>query len=247
MPLERLLLLFFAAILAAAGVRAAEDEFLDPEQAFRISARALDARSVEVRFDIAQGYYMYREQFRFAVSGGEATLGEPRLPAGKVKFDETFGKDVETYRGALAIPLPVAQASGPFRLTVTSQGCADRGLCYPPMASSIEVRLAALRRRRQRARRLDRRPAAAGGRQRGSRHSREAGRRDQHRVADRLRAHRRRAALRRLLDRRRRVLRRRRTAVVYAVRVADAADPVVDHRRRRRRDHGPRAAGSRSP
>ena len=140
MRFARLLLLFLMVSLAAFGAGAAEDDFLDPEKAFRIGARALDARQVEVRFDIAPGYYMYREQFRFAADGA-TTLGAPVLPAGKVKFDETFAKDVETYRDAMTIALPVQQAAATFRLTVTSQGCADRGLCYPPMASGIEVRL----------------------------------------------------------------------------------------------------------
>jgi thiol:disulfide interchange protein DsbD len=136
-------LLFAAlALFAVLPALAAEDDFLDPEKAFRIGARVLDERSLEVRFDIAPGYYMYREQFRFSAEGG-AQLGEVQLPAGKVKFDETFAKDVETYREVLTVRVPVQQAAGPFRMTVVSQGCADRGLCYPPMASSLDVRLAA--------------------------------------------------------------------------------------------------------
>ncbi len=140
MPLARPLLVFVMVALAAVGAGAAEDDFLEPEKAFRIGARALSAKEVEVRFDIAPGYYMYREQFRFEADSG-AVLGPAGLPAGKVKFDETFNKDVETYRGVLAFPVPVEKAPGKFRLTVTSQGCADRGLCYPPMASHIDVQL----------------------------------------------------------------------------------------------------------
>lgn len=120
----------------------AEDDFLEPEQAFRFSARALDDRHVEVQFDVADGYYLYREQFRFGASQ-PASLGAPEIPPGKVKYDETFRKDVETHRGTLRIRLPVEQAQGPFKLTVTSQGCADKGLCYPPMDSHAEVSLAA--------------------------------------------------------------------------------------------------------
>ncbi len=129
--------------LALAGlvpVQAAQDEFLEPEKAFRFSARAADERSVEVRFDITPGYYMYREQLKFA--SDKATLGAAELPQGKVKFDETFQKNVETYRGELRIRLPVAQAAGPFQLNVVSQGCADAGLCYPPMTSTATVSLA---------------------------------------------------------------------------------------------------------
>jgi thiol:disulfide interchange protein DsbD len=97
-----------------------------------------------VRYKVADGYYMYRERFAFAVKNGTATLGDPQLPAGKVHFDQTFNKDVETYRGELVIRIPVKQASGPFDIAVTSQGCADQGICYPPMERVYRVSGAAL-------------------------------------------------------------------------------------------------------
>lgn len=139
-PATWLLALFSLAwlLLGVPAARAADD-FLEPEKAFVLSATAADERSVEVRFDIHPGYYMYREHFRFEAEGG--TLGEPVLPAGKVKFDETFQKNVETYRGALSIRLPVSAASGPIRISVTSQGCADAGLCYPPQTGILEASL----------------------------------------------------------------------------------------------------------
>ncbi len=142
LPLRWLLggLLAFVAVLASHGARAADD-FLDPEVAFKGSARAVDERSVEVAFDVAPGYYLYREQFKFAAAG--ATLGTPAIPRGKVKFDETFQKNVETYRGMVRIAIPVQQASANFRLAVNYQGCADAGLCYPPMQLRADVSLAA--------------------------------------------------------------------------------------------------------
>ena len=134
-----LLVLAVATLLAATPSAHAEDDFLPPEQAFRFSARPHDAKSVEVTFAIAPGYYLYREQFKFAANG--ATLGAPVIPPGKVKFDETFQKDVETYRNAISILVPVEQAGAEFRLLVTSQGCADAGLCYPPMQSAAAIGL----------------------------------------------------------------------------------------------------------
>ncbi len=135
-------LLALALVLLAGALRPAHaaDDFLPPEQAFGFSVRALDARSVEVRFAIEPGYYLYREQFKFAAPG--ATLGAPVLPQGKVKFDETFQKNVETYRGDVRVVIPVEQAPAEFRLVTTSQGCADAGLCYPPMQSPASVSLA---------------------------------------------------------------------------------------------------------
>ncbi|MGY8527263.1 protein-disulfide reductase DsbD [Paracidovorax citrulli] len=136
------LALALAALLVPGMARAAkDDDFLPPEQAFRFAARQLDPRTIEVRFDVAQGYYMYRERFAFAARPASVRLGEPQLPAGKVKFDETFGKDMETYRDTVTIRIPVESApdDGRWTLVVTSQGCADKGLCYPPMESVHEV------------------------------------------------------------------------------------------------------------
>ena len=118
----------------------AADEFLEPEKAFQFSARQLDPKTVEITFDIAPGYYLYREQFKFAAEG--ATLGTALIPPGKVKFDDTFQKNVETYRDVLKISVPVQSAAGEFRLITTSQGCADAGLCYPPMQTAASVSLA---------------------------------------------------------------------------------------------------------
>ncbi|MEP7101650.1 MAG: protein-disulfide reductase DsbD, partial [Burkholderiales bacterium] len=131
-----------AAVLLLAGLQIAhaEEDFLDPEVAFKLAARAVDERTVEVTYTVAPGYYLYREQFKFAATG--ATLAAPVLPAGKTKFDETFQKTVETYRDVVRIAIPVTQASGKFQLLVTNQGCADKGLCYPPQQRGIEVKLA---------------------------------------------------------------------------------------------------------
>jgi thiol:disulfide interchange protein DsbD len=136
----RSLVLGLAVLGTGAQAARATDDFLEPERAFKFAARALDDRSIEVSFEVAPGYYLYREQFRFEAR--DAQLGAAAIPAGKVKFDETFQKDVETYRDTLRITLPVTQAAQRFRLTVTSQGCADKGLCYPPMQSAADVSLA---------------------------------------------------------------------------------------------------------
>ena len=123
---------------------AAAQDFLPPEQAFRFEARAIDARNVEIVFSVADGYYLYRDRFGFAAEGTEVRLGDALIPAGKIKFDETFGKDVETHRGRVVIRVPVETTPESVTLTVTSQGCADAGLCYPPMQSSARMQLAGL-------------------------------------------------------------------------------------------------------
>ena len=136
--------LLLAFLVALAGTTAAADDLLEPEKAFRMSARALDATHVEVHFAIADGYYMYREKFRFALEGaGGARLGTPEFPPGVKKKDEFFG-EMETYRKQVAIRIPVEGSAAALQLLVTSQGCADMGVCYVPMDSKATVQLAAL-------------------------------------------------------------------------------------------------------
>ena len=95
---------------------------------------------VEIRYEIADGYYLYRERFKFAAEG--ARLGTPELPRGLKHKDEFFG-EVETYRKEVRIRLPV-EGQGRLDLTVTSQGCADIGVCYVPMESRSTLQLTGL-------------------------------------------------------------------------------------------------------
>jgi thioredoxin:protein disulfide reductase len=133
---QHALMTILLVIAGALASTAAAEEFLPPEEAFRFSAGMRDTRTVEVRFTIADGYYMYRERFAFRAEG--ATLGQAVLPKGIIKYDETFEKDVESYRKQITITVPV-QATGRFTLAVTSQGCSDKGLCYPPMESKVQL------------------------------------------------------------------------------------------------------------
>ena len=139
--------LILALLLAISGLaRAAEPELLEPDQAFRFAARLKDARSIEVSYQIAPGYYMYRDKFRFTLAPAGVKPGEPQLPAGKKHRDEFFG-EVETYRGSLSILLPfeLADAGVPaIQLAAVSQGCADIGVCYVPHEQKAELRLASL-------------------------------------------------------------------------------------------------------
>ena len=128
----------FLVVLLLGGYDAAAADLLEPEQAFRFSARATDGNTVEVRFVIADGYYLYRDRFRFSAEGN-ARLGRAELPPGLPHKDEFFG-EMPIYRGQVSIRLP-AQSDGPVDLKVTSQGCADAGVCYVPMESRATLRL----------------------------------------------------------------------------------------------------------
>ncbi len=116
----------------------AEEEFLAPEQAFKFSANLIAPDKIEVHYKIADGYYLYRE--RFAFSAEKTKLGDPNIPKGKIKFDPNFEKEVEIYRNNISIIIPV-EAKTAFTLKAISQGCADKGLCYPPMESVGKISL----------------------------------------------------------------------------------------------------------
>ncbi|MGK5048696.1 protein-disulfide reductase DsbD [Janthinobacterium sp. GB4P2] len=128
--------LLLAMLAFGAGQARADDEFLDPELAFKFSARMQDPSTIAVTYVIADGYYMYHERFKFDAVG--AKLGTPVYPAGKVKFDDTFQKNVETFRKTLTITIPV-QAAGAFTLKATGQGCSDKGLCYAPQDATAQL------------------------------------------------------------------------------------------------------------
>ncbi len=136
-----LLALAAAASHAAEGLFAEPEEtFLDPDTAFVAGAYAVSDEALRVRFDIAPGYYLYRERFVFAPAPGEGfRLASPLLPPGEIKRDEYFGEMEVYYR---EVEAALALRSGTAlprqgRVDVTFQGCADAGLCYPPITRTL--------------------------------------------------------------------------------------------------------------
>jgi len=135
----RTLFLLFSFLISLAHA----EEFLDPAVAFKPSVKALDGQTIEISYEIAKGYYLYRDKFRFVVDGEAATLGTPSFPKGKEHTDENFGK-VEVYYKTVAVRIPVERTSSgplPLKLKVTAQGCADAGVCYPPQTQPLSVDL----------------------------------------------------------------------------------------------------------
>ena len=136
--LTRLLGLGEGIVIGALG----GDEFLDPEIAFVLSAAAVGPDAIEARWDIAEGYYIYRDRIRFrAADGSGATLGEAGFPKGKLKDDAYFGP-MEVYYDSVAARVPVVGAVGtPVDVDITYQGCAEAGLCYPPITKTVSLLL----------------------------------------------------------------------------------------------------------
>ena len=115
---------------------AGQPDFLPVNDAFVVSARR-SARQVVLRWDMPDGYYLYRHAF--SVQADEGRFGTPVIPAGKPKVDQYFGAS-EVYYGQVEMTVPMQNsATQSARLHVTYQGCADYGLCYPPQRRLIAL------------------------------------------------------------------------------------------------------------
>ncbi|GFM82924.1 thiol:disulfide interchange protein DsbD [Pseudomonas cichorii] len=114
-------------------------EFLPVRQAFKLSLIETTPQSIKLRFVATDGYYLYRHRFQFRTEPADIGLGAAQLPQGEKKHDEYFG-DVEVYHGILDIDLPRKPGEErPFVLSVSYQGCADKGLCYPPETERLNI------------------------------------------------------------------------------------------------------------
>ncbi|HLM54075.1 MAG TPA: protein-disulfide reductase DsbD domain-containing protein, partial [Pseudoxanthomonas sp.] len=140
--LLRLLALLAVAFTAAPARALDEADLLPVDQAFALAAGAPARDRIEMRWRIADGYYLYRHRTDVQVRAGGYKAGRLQLPNGKAYVDEFFG-DVETYRGRLVATLPGTAAPGGERVTleVKYQGCADAGICYPPQTRTLSVNL----------------------------------------------------------------------------------------------------------
>ncbi len=119
---------------------AQDDELLAPEIAFALTAR-MENDSLVAEYQIAEGYYMYRQRFDFQVESDGASFDTAIIPDGKIKHDEFFG-DMEVYRHAVKITLPIvrnAASSHILKVRSSGQGCADIGICYPPLQQTLMV------------------------------------------------------------------------------------------------------------
>jgi thiol:disulfide interchange protein DsbD len=114
-------------------------DFLPVRQAFQLNLIDTSPESIKLQFVATEGYYLYRHRFQFRTEPADIGLGAAQLPDGGKRHDEYFG-DVEVYHGILDVNLP--RKSGdtrPFTLVVTYQGCADKGLCYPPETERLSI------------------------------------------------------------------------------------------------------------
>jgi thiol:disulfide interchange protein DsbD len=122
----------------------AEEELLEPDQAFPFAA-TIQGDMLQAEWNLPKGYYLYRSKIRLTTATPGISLGEPHLPAGQIKQDEFFG-EMEIYHNPFTAKVPI-QREDPrvteFQLKAVYQGCADIGVCYPPITKQISLSLPA--------------------------------------------------------------------------------------------------------
>ena len=129
----------------ALAALASQQKFLPADEVFHVSATAAGPNAVRLDWTIRDGYYLYRSRLKVSTADG-AALGALQLPQGQIKMDPYFGRE-EIYRHEVTAILPLERnargGSGNTPLRVTYQGCADAGLCYPPITKTLAVTLPA--------------------------------------------------------------------------------------------------------
>ena len=128
---------FFALLLLLSAQVFAAQDFLPPEKAFRAEATWNEnSNQIEIEILPAKGYYIYQESLKFeaGIQAGKFIKSRPLLPLGIEKFDETFQKKLQVYKEPFLVFLDIKPIAGkPTYMEVTLQGCAEAGICYPPM------------------------------------------------------------------------------------------------------------------
>ena len=122
-----------------------EDELLEPDQAFKLAVTVQDGPTVLARFTPAATYYLYRDRVKFSVDGRGINIAGTDMPPGEVKEDATFGQ-TRVFHGPFSARVNLKREPGSsdkVKLTATYQGCADKGVCYPPITKTFDLVLAA--------------------------------------------------------------------------------------------------------
>ena len=128
------------ALFAKAPAVSGDEDFLDPEVAFVLTADARSVNDILLNWRIADGYYLYKERIKVAPANDTKAIGAVVLPKGESHSDEYFGEQ-EVYRGSLDASFSVPPGSAKVTVSVTYQGCADAGLCYPPITKTLNISL----------------------------------------------------------------------------------------------------------
>jgi thiol:disulfide interchange protein DsbD len=106
-----------------------------------VTAEAQSANNIQINWRIADGYYLYKQRIKLEPANAAQPVGAIVLPKGEAHHDDYFG-DQEVYRESLdaSFSVPPSDAKS-VDVNVTYQGCADAGLCYPPITKTLSISL----------------------------------------------------------------------------------------------------------
>ena len=127
---------------ANAFIDQAEETFLTPDQAFKLSLQTVDANTLNASFVIAEGHYLYRDKIKFNAQNNE--ISETVFPKGEIKKDANFG-ETEVFHQPFSVIIKLKQAltpQQPAEIEASFQGCSEKGLCYSPMRKHFSVTIA---------------------------------------------------------------------------------------------------------
>jgi len=115
-------------------------EFVPVDQAYAVTV-VVESEQLLFNWTIRDGYYLYRDRFKFKSVDTNAVLANPEFASGTVKWDDYFETELEVYYRQTSVKVPFATESTRLKLEIESQGCADAGLCYPPYRQWLDVDL----------------------------------------------------------------------------------------------------------
>ncbi|WP_459203500.1 protein-disulfide reductase DsbD N-terminal domain-containing protein (plasmid) [Ralstonia pseudosolanacearum] len=134
------LTIIVAASLAAFSMGAgAEPDLLSANDAFKLSARLVDGRIVELDYDIAPGYHLYRGHLAYTTDNPAVRVVSVKMPEPLTAFDQALSEKVAYYAGRITVRVALAGPNVPVRLTAKGQGCAVGRVCYPPFSRTFSV------------------------------------------------------------------------------------------------------------
>lgn len=131
-------LLAVLSLMNVANAAVNPEDLLPPEQAFQPTVQT-DSNGMTVDFNIADGYYLYQSKIEAQTSTPDLLKSAPTFSEGKEKEDEFFGKQIVYYKHAQAKWDYAKNNPQPYTLTLMYQGCADVGVCYPPVETVLDI------------------------------------------------------------------------------------------------------------
>ena len=115
-----------------------QPEFLHPDKAFKMSVTNIGEKKIMIDWQIEKGYYLYMGMFEFSTDRENVKIINAQMPDGTKKVDEFFG-NVDVYYNSTSAELTFDNINKNTNLTIKYQGCADAGLCYPPIKKVISL------------------------------------------------------------------------------------------------------------